>query len=256
MGEAAARVVQSLGGEIVAADIKKPSSFEYERYLEVDLSDPAAIEQMVAETAGAGPIDRLFYCAGLPGGRFTNVEVMMVNFVGLRHTIETAIPHMPGNGAVVSISSSAGMAYMMNLDKITPLLETVGFDQARAWVEDNAKHDWMDGYAFSKMCVIAYTMRRAPGLTTDTGIRLNCTSPGPTDTPMMPAFVEQAGAAFMDAYPKPVGRNSTSEEQGWPLAFLNSDAASYVSGENLYTDGAGAAGLSTGTLKVELPVGD
>ena len=30
-----------------------------------------------------------------------------------------------------------------------------------------------------------------------------------------------------------IGRNSTAEEQGWPLAFLNSDAASYITGENL-----------------------
>ena len=102
------------------------------------------------------------------------------------------------------------------------------------------------------MCTIVYTLRRGPVLTRDTGVRLNCISPGPTDTPMMPAFVEQTSQAFMDAYPKPVGRNSTPEEQAWPLAFLNSDAASYVSGENVYTDGGGAGGLMTGVLTVDL----
>ena len=42
MGEAAARIVESLGGTILAADIKQPTSFGYERYLEVDLRDAAA----------------------------------------------------------------------------------------------------------------------------------------------------------------------------------------------------------------------
>ena len=52
----------------------------------------------------------------------------------------------------------------------------------------------------------------------------------------------------MDNYPKPIGRNSTAEEQGWTLAFLNSDAASYVNGENLFTDGGCAGGLMTGSI--------
>ena len=98
MGEATARIVESLGGTIVAADIKKPTSFGYERFFEVDLRDAGAIEGLVAETARGGPIDRLFYCAGLPGTR-PKIDVMAVNFVGLRHTIETAIPHMPRGGA-------------------------------------------------------------------------------------------------------------------------------------------------------------
>ena len=102
------------------------------------------------------------------------------------------------------------------------------------------------------MCTILWTLRRAASLTTETGIRLNCVSPGPTDTPMMPAFIEQSGQAFFDAYPKPIGRNSTAEEQGWPLAFLNSDAASYITGENLYTDGGGCNGMMTGVIQIDL----
>ena len=69
---------------------------------------------------------------------------------------------------------------------------------------------------------------------------------------MMPAFVEQAGKKFMDAYPKPIGRNSTSESRAGPWPSLNSDAASYVSGENLYTDGGGAAGMMTGVLTLDV----
>ncbi len=248
MGEATARIVESLGGRLVAADIKRPTRFGFESFSEVDLRDGAAIEQWVAEAAGAGPIDRLFYCAGLPG-TFPAEDVLLVNFVGLRHTIETAVPHMPRDGAVVSISSSAGMGYLAQMQAVLPLVTSSGWDEARKWVTENAAG--VEAYSFSKMCTIVYTLRRAATLTPETGVRINCTSPGPTDTPMMPAFVEQAGKAFMEAYPRPIGRNSTAEEQGWPLAFLNSDAASYISGENLYTDGGGAAGMMTGQLQMD-----
>lgn len=250
MGEATAQVVQSLGGSVVAVDIKRPTTFETEAFHEVDLRDAAAIEQMVARVAADGPIDRLFYCAGLPG-TMSQLDVMLVNWVGLRHTIESCVPHMPRDGSAVSVSSAAGMGYLGQMDNIVPLLDTVGPAEAKKWIEEHADQPWLMAYPFSKMCTIVYTQRRAATLTTETGIRLNCIAPGPTDTPMMPAFVEEAGKKFMDAYPKPVGRNSTAEEQAWPLAFLNSDAASYVSGENLYTDGGGGGGMLTGALTMD-----
>ena len=249
MGEATAKIVRMLGGEVVAVDIKRPS-FDYQSFREVDLRDPTAIASLVSEVADAGPIDRLFYCAGLPG-TFSPVDVVGVNFIGMRYTAECCVPLMPRNGAIVSISSSAGMAYQMAAEQLNPLLEIEDPVAARAYVE--ARADQIEGYTFSKMATILWTIRRAASLTPETGIRLNCISPGPTDTPMMPAFIEVAGQSFMDNYPKPIGRNSTPEEQAWPLAFLNSDAASYVSGENLFTDGGGAGGMMTGAIKPPAP---
>lgn len=250
MGEATARIVESLGGAIVAADIKRPTTFGYERFHEVDLRDASAIEELVAETARAGPIDRVFYCAGLPGTK-PAVDVMAVNFVGLRHTIETAVPHMPRGGAAVCISSSAGMGYADQVPNLLPLIETPDPRAAMEWVE---KHrDGIEAYSFSKMCTIVYVLRRGALLAMEHGVRLNCTSPGPTDTPMVPAFIEQAGEKLWAAFPKPIGnRCATPEEQGWPLAFLNSDAAAYVSGENLYVDGGGAAAMQQGTITLDL----
>lgn len=249
MGEATARIVESLGGTIVAADIKRPTSFGFERFHEVDLRDVDAIEQLVSETASGGPIDRLFYCAGLPGTR-PKPDVMAVNFVGLRHTVERVAPLMPKGGAAVCIASSAGLGYMSTLERVMPLMEIEDHAAAMDWV---VKHqDEYEAYSFSKMCTIIYVLRRGALLAQERGIRLNCTSPGPTDTPMVPAFIEQSGPMF-ENFPKPIGdRVATPEEQGWPLAFLNSDAASYVAGENFYTDGGAANAMIMGSLKIDL----
>ena len=84
------------------------------------------------------------------------------------------------------------------------------------------------------------------------GIRLNCISPGPTDTPMMPAFEDMAGGGqIIDLFAQGLGRRSTPAEQGWPMIFLNSDAASYISGENLNTDGGTVSAITTGRLVLE-----
>jgi NAD(P)-dependent dehydrogenase (short-subunit alcohol dehydrogenase family) len=247
MGESTARIVGELGAEVVAVDIRKPG-VAHANFLEVDCRDPGAIDTAAAEISGSGPVDALFYCAGLPGGSFSNVDVMSVNFLGQRHFVEACAPHMQRGSAIASISSAAGMAYAMAMDRVKELLALTDHAKALRWVEEADAEGSLEGYSFSKMCTIVYVLHRGPLLTRETGIRLNCISPGPTDTPMMPHFEEQVGKAFMDNFPKPIGRNSTADEQAWPLAFLNSPAASYISGENLFTDGGCAGGILTGSI--------
>jgi len=78
--------------------------------------------------------------------------------------------------------------------------------------------------------------------------RVTCTLPGPTDTPMMPAFEAYMGKEFMDSFPVPLGRRSTPEDQVGILLFLNSPMASYITGASVYVDGGFWAGMTTGRL--------
>lgn len=247
MGEAAAKIVRSLGGAVVAVDIKRPS-FDFEAFHEVDLRDPAAIDAMVGEVVGRGPIDALFYCAGLPGGSFPALDVVLVNFLGLKETVARCLPHMKRGSAIGSISSAAGMGYLGSMDKVLPLVQAPDHAAGKKWVEEHLSESWFEPYSFSKMCTIVFTLRGGATITAETGVRINCISPGPTDTPMMEHFERQMGKEFMQNYPDPIGRYATPEEQGWPLVFLNSAAAAHVSGENLYTDGGTASGLMTGAM--------
>ena len=246
IGEATAQLVHSMGAEVIALDVQPPK-YDFARYLEVDLRDSAAIEQAVEELAQSR-VHNLFYCAGLPGGKFPAVDVVTVNFISQRHMINLMVPHMQRGDAIASVSSGAGMGYSFFGEQLQPFMDITDFGEAQAWVKEHESEDWFESYSFSKMCSIVFTLQAGGAITTDTGVRVNCTAPGPTDTPMMPAFVEQASAAFFERYPKPIGRNSTAEEQAWPLAFLNSDAASYISGENLYTDGGACSGVLNGSI--------
>ncbi len=247
MGEATAKVVHSLGAEVVAIDIQSPK-YNFADFLEVDLRDEKAISDVVSSITRQGRVHNLFYCAGLPGGRFSVEDVMTVNFIAQRYMIELMVEHMARGDAIASVSSAAGLGYLGNMANIIPLMQITDFAAARNWVTENKTQPWLEPYSFSKMCSIFYTLRAAALITQKTGVRINCTAPGPTDTAMMPAFIEQVDAGFFDRIPKPIGRNSTAEEQAWPLAFLNSDAASYISGESLYTDGGTSGGFMTGVL--------
>jgi NAD(P)-dependent dehydrogenase (short-subunit alcohol dehydrogenase family) len=239
------RQLADLGAEIHVIDLKEPP-VEVASHHSVDLRDPDAVGKVVAQIGG--PIDALFNCAGLPGGRFPDVDVMLVNFAGLRHLSDLVVDHMPAGGAVASISSAAGAGWSGSIAKWMPLVTTEGFEAARAWIGDHAG-EIAGGYAPSKEAIIVWTVWRSFELA-QRGIRINCTSPGPTDTPMMPAFEEQVGKAFMDHYPIPLGRRGTPDEQAAALIFLNSPAAGAITGENLTTDGGTMSALAVGTLDV------
>ena len=67
---------------------------------------------------------------------------------------------------------------------------------------------------------------------------------------MMPDFEHYVGKEFMDNFPVPLGRRSTPDEQAWPLIFLNSKLASYITGENLVTDGGTMGAVMTGSIDI------
>jgi NAD(P)-dependent dehydrogenase (short-subunit alcohol dehydrogenase family) len=246
MGEAAARELIALGAELHGFDVREPT-MPLASYHTMDARDPASIKAAVASVEG--PIDALFYCSGLPGGKFSPMDVMKVNFIGQRLTVEGFVPKMTRGGAIAVISSTAGHAYMQNLPVLKELVATPDFDAAVKWSE--AHLDLVgEGYALSKQASIVYVMTQGARLIRK-GIRINCICPAPTDTPMMADFEDNAPKAIIDVYARPMGRRSTPEEQARPLIFLNSDAASYVNGHVLNVDGGFVGASVTGELDLK-----
>lgn len=243
MGEATATLLSELGAELHGVDIKEGPAPVKAFHL-CDLGEPAQIDQVVRDIGG--PVDSLFNCAGLPTTA-PGQKIVLVNFVGHRHLTESLIPAMPEGSSIGFISSAAGMGWQGSFANILPLLETGGFADAQAWCEAHDELIGLNGYGFSKEAINSYVAWRGCQLA-PTGIRLNSIMPGPTDTPMMPSFVESMGEDFFAKFPKPVGRNSRPDEQAWALVMLNSPRSSYTTGANLFTDGGFSGGLFTGGI--------
>jgi len=244
MGAATAKELIRLGAVVHGADIREVD-LPLASYTKLDLSDPASIDA-AADAMGDG-IDALFNCAGLPQ-TFPAVEVMKVNFIGLRQWTERLVPRMKQGGAIVSIASTAGPMYGNHAAECRELIAAPDFASGVKWVEAHTELVG-NGYGFSKEVLIAYTLQRAAELAKQ-GLRMNVTMPAPTATPMwadhFSKLVPEDRVAFVM---EPMGRFSTPEEQAYPLIFLNSQAASFVNGHALATDGGFLGGMAVGAIK-------
>lgn len=243
MGAATVTELANLGAEIHVLDLREPP-VDVASYQAADLLDPDATADAIANVPG--PIHALFNCAGLPGPPFSDLDTMTVNFLAMRHLAELCADRMTEGGAVASISSTAGSGYLANIAKWMPLVTTSSFAEGKAWCEANPEAI-ATGYSPSKEAICVWTHYAALSYA-EKRIRVNCISPGPTQTPMMGDFEAFAGKELIDAFTKGAGRRSTPEEQAYPLIFLNGRAASYVSGENFVTDGGTLGGIMTGQV--------
>ncbi len=242
MGACTASLLVDLGAEVHGLDVR-PSVEGVATSHVCDLGDPAAIDATVA--AIGGRVDSLFNCAGLPTTA-PGQQIVRVNFLGHRHLTEALLPSMPAGSSVGFISSAAGMGWQGNFELLRGLLEADGFEAGSRWCEEHDDVVSANGYGFSKEAINGYVAWR--GFQLASTVRVNSIMPGPTDTPMMPSFVEMMGEDFFERFPKPVGRNSVPEEQAWSIVMLNSPRSSYTAATNVFTDGGFSGGLFTGSI--------
>ncbi len=243
MGEATAKLLIDLGAQVHGFDYK-PCTLPLASFTQVDLRDPASIEAGVAGVGGK--IDALFNCAGLPHGAFDPMDVMKVNFIGTRHITEQVLPLMGEGGAIASIASTGGMGWSRRIPTNMELVTSKGWQGAMDWCAANLETVG-EGYAFSKENIIVWTQFMGAQLIKQ-GIRINCTLPSPTQTPMMADFIKTSGQEVIEAAMQPMGRYSTAYEQAAPLVWLNSAFATIVNGVVLPVDGGFMGGVSTGQV--------
>jgi NAD(P)-dependent dehydrogenase (short-subunit alcohol dehydrogenase family) len=244
MGAATAALLVDAGAEVYTLDVREVTVPVAKAY-ETDVGDPDAVDAALA-SIGA-PVHKLFNVAGVPQTHPPE-RVFAVNFLGLRHLTERTVELMPEGAAVASVASLAGMGWSEHLPVIHEVLALPDFAAGQAWATEHlGEHG--DPYFFSKECVIVYTFGAAPRLGRARGIRINCISPGPVESPMMVDFRAVLSSATIDwTASQANGRLGRPEEMGPPLLFLNSDEASYVSGHNLLVDAGFTAAMTTGQV--------
>jgi NAD(P)-dependent dehydrogenase (short-subunit alcohol dehydrogenase family) len=235
IGQATARLLMQQGAEVYGLDRHAPQcalgSFQL-----VDLRERSAIDAAVERVGGK--VDALFNCAGLGLGH-EPLDILKVNFLGARYLAERTLARMDRGGAIVNVSSNAGLGWRAHLCELRVLVEMESFEELMtrllAYLPRVA-----NAYAFSKELLTVWSLQQSARLI-QRGIRINCTSPGAVQTPMLADIETRVPRSAILAVEQPIGRRSSPEEQAWPLLWLNSEAASYVNGVDLPVDGGFAA---------------
>ncbi len=233
IGAHVVRQLSELGAHVVGLD-KHPPSTDIAEFYPLDLTDPASIDRAVASVGSH--VDALFNIAGVSSGIGDPLLVVTINFLGLRHLTEAVWDKMPAGSSIVSVSSLAAAGYREHQQVVAGLLNTRTMAEGIEWCHRHPDALADGGYRLSKEAIILYTMKNTVSLGAR-GIRINCTGPGVTATPILDQLRTAYGQDYIDDIPKPLGRVADPEEQAAVLVFLNSQAASYISGQVLWVDG-------------------
>lgn len=254
IGAALVTLLDGLGADVVGLDVRPPApGLGVDEFHSVDLADEGSIVD--AASAVGGPVHALFNVAGVSSGIKDPLRVVTINFLGTRRFTEAITPLMPTGSAIANVSSLAASQYLANAPVTLGLLETQSFGEGLVWCQDHPEALADGGYRLSKEATILYGMRAVTALGAR-GIRINCTAPGVTDTPILDQLRSAYGQGFLDSFQNPLGRHADADEQASVLAFLNSAAARHITGHVIWVDGGSVAERVFGDLSDQLETGD
>jgi 3-oxoacyl-[acyl-carrier protein] reductase len=224
IGLATAELFHSLGAKVLLADLNEAATaaaadrLDPTRKTALPFVYDAASSSSAADTVAAcaesfGSIDFLVTAAGIY--RQQNIatmsdeqwrETMAVNLDGIFFITRAAIPHLKKGSAIVTIASIAAN-FGGRLDR--------------------------GHYGASKGGVMAYSRGLAKELAPD--VRVNCLNPGIVETPMTG---EASGLLDADVLERVLlKRAAKPAEMASIIAFLCSDAASYITAEAVIASG-------------------
>jgi NAD(P)-dependent dehydrogenase (short-subunit alcohol dehydrogenase family) len=239
MGAAAAQNVAGLGAEVVVLDYA-PVDYPVKESYKVDTREPDQIDAALDQVGG--PVHAVFSAAGVADG---TPGIMKINFIAHRYIIDRLIADgsLGRGGAICLISSAAGLGWEGQMETLKDFLATPDYASAAAWIDS---HPGTDHYMFSKQAINCYVARQAYPFMTK-GIRINAICPGPTDTPLARANAD-LWLTFGQDYRDATGTTHlTPEQMADTMAFLNSDAASGISGVNVLVDAGHVMSSLTGS---------
>jgi NAD(P)-dependent dehydrogenase (short-subunit alcohol dehydrogenase family) len=201
-------------------------------FLTADLTDPGQAEAAYGAVAGRfGRIDVLFNNAGIAVPEDGSVlgtsldtwnRVIQVNLTSIFLCCKYGIPHLlrAGGGSVINTSSLVA--------KIGSAVSQIAYTASKGGV-----------LSLSRELGIEFAKR---------GVRVNALCPGPVDTPLLRALFAPEEAARRLVHVPP-GRFARAAEIAEAVAFLASDASSYINATEFLVDG----GISAAYVTAEQP---
>jgi 3-oxoacyl-[acyl-carrier protein] reductase len=224
IGKATAEYFHGCGANVTIADRNLPALQAVARQIDAlgarveavgyDAADPASAEALIAAAvARFGKIDHVAACAGIYEEQIVDQmtdeqwrRTLSINLDGVFYVTRRALPQMNDDGAIVAIASVAAH---------------LGGSFAHAH------------YGASKGGVLSYVRSLAKDVAPR--IRVNAVSPGMIETPMVAVNIARAGDQIREK--TPMGRIGRPSEVASVIAFLCSEAASFVTGETILVAG-------------------
>ena len=228
IGAAVARIVADLGGHVVGvarsdealrgvlADLPTEA-----RAVAGDVSDPAVADAAVHAAVELGGLWGLVNNAGISAPGYHPLtetslsewdEIIRVNVIGSAAFARAAGAAMVAagrGGRIVNVSSIAGLTGLPNIGP----------------------------YNVTKAAMDAMTRTMAVELGS-AGVCCNSVAPGTIATEMVDGLLI-ANPALKERFvaKTPLGRVGVTDEAAWPIVFLLSDAAAFITGQTLVVDG-------------------
>ena len=207
IGAGIARLLAQRGYEVAIADLEKPENGNF--FVRTDVSREPSVRACVrAVVRELGRLDALINNAGIAGPDNGPVEKLALaewnrrigtNLTGVFLMTKHCVPHLrAARGAVVNIASTRAL---------------------------QSERD-TEAYAASKGGVIALTHALAMSL--GPRVRVNCISPG---------WIAHRKLRRKDHAQHPAGRAGRDADIAELAAYLLSDAAGFITGQNLIADG-------------------
>ncbi len=229
IGRAVAQLVRERGAGVIGVD--RNAVEDVDEYFQVDLLNPTSVDELIeALPPGAAGLCNI---AGVAPSR-PAAEVLTVNLLALRRLTLGVIPKLADGASIVNLASMAGNGWRENLDQVQKLL-SVTWQEIQQFADEHHLDEGPRSYFLSKEAVIVWTMQNR-WTWRDRGIRMNCVSPGPVETPILPDFLEMLGERAQESV-RNMDRHGKPGDVAPVVAFLLSEEAAWFRGANLTPDG-------------------
>ena len=236
MGKATTQMLVDLGAKVYALDLNPCTVDGITEFIKCNLANKQEIDEAFKKIPEH--IDSFFGVAGLSGSKTDYRTTFDCNYTANMYiTLNYLKTRISKGGSIVYCTSTAGLEWKKFKKEQNKVVHAKTWEEVESLTRKIANSAPATfAYMYSKRCTSQFACEQSVEFA-KLGIRINNVLPGSTDTGMKQEFqdmigseeklIEQAGLA---------GRLATPEEMAYPMVFLNSDMASFISGLDMVVD--------------------